>query len=260
MPCVLISHLVMSLVFATTAKDQPLVVAGFAKQDITPAYPVRLSGFGFRRTESEGVQQRVWAKAMALGDEQPFVVVTVDNLGCSLAIRDRLLERLKGSGITSERFAIAASHTHTAPMLEGVCPTLFGQPIPPDHLQHIRQYTIEFTGKLEKLVLAALADRRKCHLGWTVGSVGFAMNRRTKGGPVDHDLPVLAARDPATGKIRGIWATYACHAVTLSHNRVGGDWPGHAQEAMEDAFPGAVALVSIGCGADSNPTSGVTGD
>lgn len=260
MPCVLISHLVMSLAFATTAKDQPLVVAGFAKQDITPGYPVRLSGFGFRRTESEGVQQRVWAKAMALGDEQPFVVVTVDNLGCSLAIRDRLLERLKGSGITSERFAIAASHTHTAPMLEGVCPTLFGQPIPPDHLQHIRQYTIEFTDKLEKVVLAALADRRKCHLGWTVGSVGFAMNRRTKGGPVDHDLPVLAASDPATGKIRGIWATYACHAVTLSHNRVGGDWPGHAQQAIEDAFPGAVALVSIGCGADSNPNSGVTGD
>jgi len=27
---------------------------GVAKIDITPAYPVRLSGFGFRRAESEG--------------------------------------------------------------------------------------------------------------------------------------------------------------------------------------------------------------
>ena len=250
----------LAMLLSASQDEKPLVPAGFARQDITPAYPVRLSGFGFRRTQSEGVQQRVWAKAMALGHEQPLVLVTVDNLGCSLAIRQQLLERLKTKGVTAERFAIAASHTHTAPMLEGVCPTLFGQPIPPDHMDHIRRYTAEFTDNLEKVVLAALADRRKCQLGWAVGKAGFAMNRRTKGGPVDQDLPILVARDPRTDKVHGIWASYACHAVTLSHNKIGGDWPGHAQQAIEDAFPGATALVSIGCGADSNPSSGVTGD
>ena len=250
----------LAVALALAPGEKPLVAAGFARQDITPGYPVRLSGFGFRRAESEGVQQRVWAKAMALGADQPWVLVTVDNLGCSLAIRQQLLDRLKTRGVTAARFAIAASHTHTAPMLEGVCPTLFGQPIPPDHQDHIRRYTAEFTDNLEKVVLAALADRRKCELGWAVGSAGFAMNRRTRGGPVDHDLPILVARDPRTDKVHGIWAAYACHAVTLSHNKVGGDWPGHAQQAIEDAFPGATALVSIGCGADSNPSSGVTGD
>src|SRR5437867_8381486 len=39
---------------------------GVAKIDITPSYPIRLSGFGFRRTESEGVTQRIWAKAIAI--------------------------------------------------------------------------------------------------------------------------------------------------------------------------------------------------
>ena len=39
---------------------------GVAKVDITPSYPIRLSGFGFRRTESEGVTQRIWAKALAI--------------------------------------------------------------------------------------------------------------------------------------------------------------------------------------------------
>lgn len=76
---------------------------------------------------------------------------------------------------------------------------------------------------------------------------------------MDHDLPVLAILSPE-GTIRGVWANYACHAVTLSHNKVGGDWPGYAQQAIEDAHPGSIALFSIGCGADSNPTSGVVGD
>lgn len=246
------------VVFA--AAEAPLVPAGFARRDITPSYPVMLSGFGFRRSESEGVGQRIWAKAMALGASEPFVLVTVDTLGCPWAIREELLRRLAPRGIRGERFAIAATHTHTAPMLEGTIPTLFGQPIVPDRMDRIRRYTREFTDSVEKVVLAALADRRPARLGWGAGSAGFATNRRAKGGPVDHDLPVLVARDGATGDIRGLWASYACHAVTLSHNKVGGDWPGHAQQAMEDAFPGSIALVSAGCGADSNPDSGVTGD
>src|SRR6266404_3705426 len=54
---------------------------GVAKMDITPAYPVRLSGFGFRRTESEGVTQRIWARALVIDDGEPAVLLTVDNLG-----------------------------------------------------------------------------------------------------------------------------------------------------------------------------------
>jgi hypothetical protein len=42
---------------------------GVAQVDITPDYPIRLSGFGFRRTESEGVTQRIWAKALAIQDK-----------------------------------------------------------------------------------------------------------------------------------------------------------------------------------------------
>ena len=58
---------------------------GLAEIDVTPDYPVRLSGFGFRRSECEGVTQRIWAKAMAIGDQEqgPVVLITVDNLGVS---------------------------------------------------------------------------------------------------------------------------------------------------------------------------------
>ncbi|HEX5497790.1 MAG TPA: hypothetical protein VFX03_01130, partial [Thermomicrobiales bacterium] len=64
----------------------------------------------------------------------------------------------------------------------------------------------------------------------------------------------------AEGKLRGVWVSYACHCVTLSNNKLSGDWAGYAQEIIEREHPGCVALVSIGCGADQNPISGVTGD
>src|SRR5262245_43584961 len=59
------------------------VPVGVAQVDITPDYLVRLSGFGFRRDESEGVTQRIWAKALAFGDDRegPAVLITTDNLG-----------------------------------------------------------------------------------------------------------------------------------------------------------------------------------
>jgi putative membrane-bound dehydrogenase-like protein len=144
-------------------------------------------------------------------------------------------------------------------MLTGVAPTLFGMPILKEHQEHINRYTSELTDKLEKVAREALADRKPARVIWGIGKVGFAINRRTKGGPVDHDLPILVVRD-LKGKVRAIYLSYACHCVTLSNNKISGDWAGYAQELIQDDFPGAIALVSVGCGADSNPNSGVTGD
>jgi putative membrane-bound dehydrogenase-like protein len=233
-----------------------------ANIDITPSYPIRLSGFGFRRTESEGVTQRIWAKGLAIedGSGKPVLLIAVDNCGVPAYLVDELASRLeKKTGLPRDHLSVTATHTHTAPMLKGMLATLFGQPIPKDHQERIDRYTAEFTDKLEQVALTALADRKPAQLTWGIGTVGFAANRRTKGGPVDHDLPVLVVREPK-GKIRAIYVSYACHCVTLSNNRISGDWAGFAQEAIQDEFPGAVAMVSIGCGADSNPNPRGKGD
>ncbi len=238
---------------------------GAAAVDITPAFSVRLSGFGFRRAESEGVTQKIWAKALAVDDDQvgPAVLVTVDNLGVPWPMVQTVAKRLRAkTGLAPERFAVTATHTHTAPMLSGVAPTLFGQPIPVAHQQRIDRYTEQLTGWIEQAALEALGDLQPGRLEWSSGSSGqvsFARNRRPQGGPVDHDLPVLVART-AQGGIRAIYTSYACHCVTLSHNKISGDWAGYAQEWLQKNHPGAVALVSIGCGADQNPDTGVTGD
>ncbi|MCI0462352.1 MAG: neutral/alkaline non-lysosomal ceramidase N-terminal domain-containing protein [Gemmataceae bacterium] len=272
LPCLIVSPPAA----AQGTKPQTYSV-GVAKSDITPAYPVRLSGFAFRRTESEGVTHKIWARALAINTErgEPAVLIAVDNLGLPWAQVQEVARRLEKAGLKPERLAITATHTHTAPMLKGVAPTLFGQPIPKDHQERIDRYSSELTENLEKVARAALADRKPARLSWGIGQAKFAINRRPPltlpsppaggegrvrgGGPVDHDLPVLVVRD-LKGKVRAVHVTYACHCVTLSDNKISGDWAGYAQEMIEDDHPGSVGLVSIGTGADSNPSSGVTKD
>jgi hypothetical protein len=73
-------------------------------------------------------------------------------------------------------------------------------------------------------------------------------------GAVDHDFPILTVR-AADGSLRAALVSYACHATTLggSDNFVHGDWPGAAQELIQQRHPGARAMVLIGTGADANP-------
>jgi putative membrane-bound dehydrogenase-like protein len=243
---------------ADVAPDTYLV--GVAEVDITPTHPIRLNGFGNRRTESEGVNHPIHARALSIrhpGDGLPVLLLTVDVLGIPAHVREELEKRLV---VPIDQLAITATHTHCGPMLSGANPTLFGVPIPEDHQKHIDEYTKVFLDKLERVALDAMRDPRPSHLYWGVGTVGFAKNRRTPGGPTDHDLPVLVVRDAKTSAVRAVYATYACHCVTLSHNKLGGDWAGYAAEAIVDKFPGAIGMISVGCGADQNPDSGVTGD
>ena len=230
---------------------------GAASVDITPEYPVRLSGYGGRRLPNTGVSQHIFAKALAIGgdEEGPAVVVTVDNCGVPASMRDEVLRRLgTKSKVSHERLAICSSHTHCAPMLIGMLPNLFGMDIPAEHLPAIERYTRELTDAIEKVVLAALADRKPATLTWSVGKVGFAANRRSfPMKPVDHDLPVLRATS-TEGKVRAIFTSYACHCTTIGIDEIHGDWAGCAQEALQREFPGAIALTAMGCGADQNPT------
>ncbi len=231
-------------------------IVGVAKIDITPDYAVRLSGYGNRRTEHEGVEQHIFAKALAFGSDAdgPAVLLTVDNCGVPAWIRDELVERLAAkTKVTNERVALSSSHTHCAPMLTGVLANLFSTEVPAEHWTRIERYSRELVDKLEQVALAALADRRPGKLAWGSGHVSFAHNRRNYAfRPEDHSLPVLRVTG-ADGKVRAVLTSYACHCTTQGFNKVHGDWAGCAQEELEKQFPGAIALTAIGCGADQNP-------
>jgi hypothetical protein len=252
----------------TLAATTNSLYVGVAAVDVTPSYPVRLHGYGNRITNAAGVTQRIFAKALAISAPSggPSVLVTVDNLGVPSAMTDEVAARLQRRfGLAREQFAVCSSHTHSAPMLNGVAPNIFSSDIPAEQQAIIDRYTREFTDRLEHVAASAISNRAPAHLSWATGQVAFAKNRRViRNGraqfgendqaPVDHSLPALFVHSPS-GSLRAVLVNYACHCTTLGgeRNSVHGDWAGCAQEAIEKEHPGAISLVSIGCGADANP-------
>lgn len=241
---------------------------GVARVDVTPREPIRLTGYGSRTTNSIGVEQRLWAKGLAIGSdaEGPALLLTLDNCGIAEETYRELGRRLGRFGVKQDHLVIACSHTHTGPATTHWAPNIFSRDIPPDQQATIDRYTRELIDKLEEAGRSALEDRRPAKLSWSQGTVAFARNRRVvvgdaarfgdnAGGPVDHSLPVLKVED-TEGKIRALVANYACHCTTLGgeFNRVCGDWAGYAQQYLERDNPGAVAFITIGCGADANPS------
>ncbi|WP_395735879.1 neutral/alkaline non-lysosomal ceramidase N-terminal domain-containing protein [Prosthecobacter sp.] len=242
--------------------------AGAADVDITPDYPVRLSGYGSRTSETQKVAQRLHANALALQwqDDEPAVMVSVDNCGVPAEVRAEILKRLaaRGRGLPAERFALHSTHTHCAPMLKGVLPFLFGEDLPEEHAKHIERYTEELTVHVVGIILQALDKMEPARVEWNSGKVYFAFNRRLKtekgfqnaqnfSGPSDRALPVLCIRSANGKKLIATHASYACHCTTLGINEIHGDWAGLAHEELELRFPDSICLIAIGCGADQNP-------
>lgn len=239
-------------------KDK-LIEVGVAQIDITPEYPIRLNGYGSRRTESEGIIHRIYAKALVIGgdDETPVAMVMVENCGLPDALTEEVSARVEHkSGIPRERFVACYTHTHSAPCLSNAASFIFSADISPEEQETIDRYTQHLKNWMEAVVLEALTKRKPCRVTWNVGELGFAKNRRTDGGPVDHSLPVMQFIDEE-GSLLAIWACYACHCTTLagSDNHICGDWAGFAQEEIQRKHPETTAFITIGCGADANPES-----
>lgn len=258
------------------ASGQTLVPVGAAVVDVTPAYPTRLAGYRERLHEAVDVAAPIHARALVIGTVGPdaptattpaIVLLTVDSCGVPRSMTEAVFARVaERHGVPRERFAICATHTHSAPWLRDFAPNMFTA-IPAEHTAHLERYERELADKLVEVVDAAIAAQRPGMLTLGYGAVNFAINRRVIAdgrwtrlgeapeGPTDQRVPVLAAHD-TDGRLIAVLANHACHCTSESPEcgRISGDWAGAAADIMEAAHPGAVALVAIGCGADANPS------
>jgi neutral ceramidase len=239
---------------------------GAAKRDITPTEPIRLSGYASRTKPSEGVDQPIFARVLAIEDSTGAknVLVTVELLGVTRGFTESIADRVRTQfGIERSRFMIVASHTHNGPTLHA---SIDGQlTLTPQEQEVIKRHTERMAGQIFEAASEALSRLEPVRLSFGHGRAGFAVNRRiftpdgvkfgaNPDGPVDHDVPVLRA-ETLDGQPRAIVFGYACHGTTLGgeFNLIGGDWPGYTQKALEQAYPGAMALFVTGCGADADP-------
>lgn len=260
--CLLIAFLGMS---ALSFAQSPSWKAGAAKVKVTPETNLWMAGYASRKEPANGVASDLFAKALAVEDPEGkrFVMITMDLIGVPRVLRLSMIEKLKSAhGLGAESWTINASHTHCGPEFRVKSTALTDEPTV--RAAEAERFTEELEKKLLQLVTDALKAVEPAELRYGFARCGFAMNRRTpdgKGnfsnhpypkGPVDHQVPVLQVKNSG-GKELAILFGYNCHATTLGFQQYCADYPGFAQEALEKAHPGAVAMFVNGCSGDQNP-------
>ena len=238
---------------------------GFARAAITPEKAMWMAGYAARDHRAEGRVHELFVRVCAIG-EPAAVLITLDLIGIDRETSQRICRRLEERhGLTRDRVAINASHTHCGPVFGTTLPTM--QDLSLEDLELIAAHTQRVEDRIVECVDAALADRRPARVSWGQGTCSVGVNRRENReaeipavraagrplrGPFDHDVPVLAIHDEAGG-IRAAIFGYACHATVLGFYQWCGDYPGFACLEWERRHPGAMAMFWSGCGGDQNP-------
>lgn len=252
----------MGLAPALLAEEAPWKAAAGALA-ITPSEPVWMAGYAARDEPSTGKVHDLFAKVLVIEDaaNARLVIVTTDLLGITMELRAGVEDFIKPHGIAAQSLLMNASHTHCGPELRDDRILRYG--IDAKYAALARQYVRDTAKRIGQLIVDTAAEVQPARLIYSHARAGFAMNRRlptdrgvinspNPDGPVDHEVPVLQVQDLG-GNLRAVLFGYACHATTLSFQQLCGDYPGFAQQYIEQSHPAVVAMFVNGCSADQNP-------
>ncbi|XOV92665.1 MAG: neutral/alkaline non-lysosomal ceramidase N-terminal domain-containing protein [Bacteroidota bacterium] len=257
---ILISGLFLTS-FALNPPAQTNLKAGFAKVNITPSEPVRMSGYGSRTEPYEGIHDDLFACASVFDNaELKTCIITADVIGFSHEFVDETRSLIqKQTGIPATNVMITAVHNHSAPTT-GV----YG-----DLTKTESEYVKTLQEKIVSAVKRANDHLQRVTMGTGKGTCKMNINRRARhadggislgrnpDGICDHEVGVIRF-DDQSGKTLGLMVNWPCHAVVggPQNYQVTGDWPGATARNLEQAYPNAVVMVSAGASGDINPIYG----
>lgn len=238
--------------------------AGVSAVKITPDGPAWMAGYASRTEPSIGVELDLFAKTLVVQDPagETVVLVTLDLISVPGPLRKHVEKSLTESRkLKPENLVMNCSHTHCGPEIRTTGTALDG--LDPDRRAKANAYVDTLQKRILMCIDEAFEKLAPAKLSFQKARAAFAMNRRLPSptgyrnspnpdGRVDHDVPVLRVED-AEGKITAVVFGYACHNTTLGFQKLCGDYAGYAQQAIEEAHPGTVALFMMGCGGDQNP-------
>ena len=158
----------------------PVWRAGVAAADITPRPGVWMAGYAARTAPAMGVAMPLRAKALALEhDGRRFALVTVDLLGVTAAMRQRIGVRLSRMlALGAEAWMLAASHTHSGPVVDDQLSVAYDLDANQRHA--IAAYTASLESTIAGLVGDALGRLEPAMLAYGEGLATFGANRRTQ--------------------------------------------------------------------------------
>ena len=240
----------------TLAASATVWQVGFAKTDITPTSPVRLSGYANRGKEFDSVADPLHARAMTIVQaEQPqsaaVVIVSIDSIAVTAAMTIEVANWANEKyGIERSQIVLCSSHSHAAPHIAGGLNNLYSAALTDEENQHIKDYTAGLIAKVKQTIEAAFASTKPAKLSMATTSANFAIQRRnirsgkwagfgeTPDGACDRRVRVLECRS-MDDKVLGAAYMYACHCTTMGgdFNQVSGDWAGLSAVDWNQSIP-----------------------
>ena len=244
-----------------SVRPAPVLKAGAAEIDITPPVGFRMAGY-FNERLSTGTHDPLQAKAIVLDDgKEKIALVFCDLVGPSLNVTRRArTEAGEKIGVPPGNIMIGATHSHTGPLFDNVIYDFLHEKARREHGQddaekidypkflvaQLVRVIADANGKLKPARLEAgigkqegLAFNRRYHM--KNGSVAFnpgQMNTNIvrSAGPTDPDVPMMLARDAATGKPFAGLTVFAMHCDTIGGTEYSADYPFFLQETLRAAF------------------------
>lgn len=230
----------------TSTWSQGPFVAGVGVVDITPPLGEPMAGYSARcPMESDGIADRIFAKALTLSNGQKTVtILTADILLIPPEIRQAVLLRL---ALPPEDVYFTATHNHAGP--GGFTPQRSYQIIFGDYQQCI------FERMAEALARAVRESRRSMEpvsvftsrgrLGNDAGA--FICNRLDKTSPGYDSFFVTMCYRAGTEKLLAVLVNASAHPTCLSrsYHKISADYPGVVQRQIEKQYD-CVCLFAAG--------------
>lgn len=268
-----------TLIFALTIISHNNAVvaewkAGVSSIKITPQESVWMAGYGARTQPSQGIVSDLHVKALALADNtgKKIVIVTSDLVGFYLEFTDSIAEAIRIKyGIPRDAILFNVSHTHCGPEIRQIrMPEIAS----PEIKQRNGEYTQFLSTQFVAVISKALENMKDAEVSFSsLRATPFAVSRRLPAetgiqyrstpssfytrGDRDDVVPVLRVMDTDRNVMAFLFG-YACHPITLGFDYISADYPGFAQQYVEEAFPGAVAMFVQGCAGELVPNSRYT--
>lgn len=252
-----------------------MLKVGTAVMDITPPDNVPMAGYGTRKSGSNGIHDRLSARAIVLengGKRLGWIIAEVLGFKAEMGARIRALA-CESASLSPECLMISSTHTHSGPD---------SNPQPDadaDHAAHER-YLEELPAKLAACIGEAAASlegatvrfgravetrvehNRRYHMDdgqvlmdWDNPKAEHVLYRL----PVDPGVQVLSFEGEKG--LRAVIFQFACHSTVMDSGNllISADWPGaacrHLQELMAAHEGGGEPWVAFaqGCCGDINP-------
>jgi hypothetical protein len=246
--------------------------AGTARAKITPEEPGWQGGYGHRNRPAEGVAADLWARALALEDNQGHRCILAN---ADIHIFTRRLHReiveaaRKRFGFEQGEVMLIATHTHSGPSLpEGFDPAILWG-LDEREMRKLQAAADRIRDQTLDAMARALSALRPARLSFGRGEARFGVNRRIRradgefifganpAGVADPDVPVLLVESPEGTPIAVVFS-YACHNTTIRNGHEGfyryhPDYAGVAAEQIETQLPGSTAIYVTGAAGEIDP-------